>query len=133
MAKGGGLRDWARADRPREKLLDQGAAALSAVELLAVLLRTGSEGGTVLDQARAVLERCGHRLRGLSGLGMHELCSVKGVGPAKAAQLLALVELAKRFGEEEFTPGMSSKSSSMPSCSTTRIASSRTFASRRGR
>jgi len=111
MAKGGGLRDWARADRPREKLLDQGAAALSAVELLAVLLRTGSEGGTVLDQARAVLERCGHRLRGLSGLGMHELCSVKGVGPAKAAQLLALVELAKRFGEEEFTPGMSFKGS----------------------
>jgi DNA repair protein RadC len=111
MAKGGGLREWARADRPREKLLDQGAAALSAVELLAVLLRTGTEGGTVLDQARAVLERCGHRLRGLGGLGLRELCSVKGVGPAKAAQLLALVELAKRFGEEEFAPGMAFKGS----------------------
>jgi DNA repair protein RadC len=111
MAKAGGLREWARADRPREKLLDHGAAALSAVELLAVLLRTGTEGGTVLDQARAVFERCGHRLRGLGGLGLRELCSVKGVGPAKAAQLLALVELAKRFGEEEFAPGMAFKGS----------------------
>src|SRR5262247_211561 len=111
MASGGGLRQWARADRPREKLVDQGAEALSAVELLAVLLRTGTEGETVLDQARAVLEACGNRLRGLASLGLHEFCGIKGIGPAKAAQLLALVELAKRFGEEEFAPGMPFKGS----------------------
>jgi len=111
MASGAALKHWARADRPREKLLDQGAAALSAVELLAVLLRTGTEGGTVLDQARAVLEASGNTLRGLAGLGQSDLCRVKGIGPAKAAQLLALVEIAKRFGEEEFAPGTPFKAS----------------------
>jgi DNA repair protein RadC len=105
MASGSALKGWARADRPREKLLDCGAEALSAVELLAVLLRTGSEGETVLDQARAVLDVAGHRLRGLADLGHPDLCRIKGIGPAKAAQLLALVEVAKRFGEEEFAPG----------------------------
>jgi DNA repair protein RadC len=111
MATGVGLKQWARADRPREKLLDQGAGALSAVELLAVLLRTGTEGETVLDQARAVLEVCGNRLRGLGSVGLPELCRVNGIGPAKAAQLLALVEIAKRFGEEEFVPGAPFKGS----------------------
>lgn len=105
MPTGVALKHWARADRPREKLLDQGAAALSAAELLAVLLRTGTEGETVLDQARAVLDAAGNTLRGLAGIGVRDLCRVKGIGPAKAAQLLALVEIAKRFGEEEFAPG----------------------------
>lgn len=99
------VKHWARADRPREKLIDHGAAALSPAELLAVVLRTGSEGDTVLDQARAVLEAAGNSLQGLARLSLAELCAVKGVGPAKAAQLLAVVELCKRFGEVEFPPG----------------------------
>jgi DNA repair protein RadC len=111
MAHGVALKHWARADRPREKLLDQGGAGLSAVELLAVLLRTGTEGETVLDQSRAVLEACGNSLRGLAGLGLPDLCRIRGIGPAKAAQLLALVEIAKRFGEEEFAPGSPFKGS----------------------
>jgi DNA repair protein RadC len=111
MPNGGALKDWARADRPREKLLDQSAEALSAVELLAVLLRTGTEGETVLDQARAVLVAAGHSLRGLAALGPTDLCRIKGIGPAKAAQLLAVVEIAKRFGEEEFAPGAPFKGS----------------------
>ena len=111
MSSGGGFKHWARADRPREKLLDQGAAALSAVELLAVLLRTGTEGESVLDQARAVLEASGHSLRGLAALAQPDLCRIKGIGPAKAAQVLALVEVAKRFGEEEFAPGTPFKGS----------------------
>lgn len=111
MSNGGALKNWARADRPREKLLDQGAAVLSAVELLAVVLRTGTEGETVLDQARALLDVCGNSLRGLGALGLRDLCLVKGIGPAKAAQLLALVEIAKRFGEVEFTPGAAFKGS----------------------
>lgn len=99
------IKQWPRADRPREKLLDAGAGALSAAELLAVVLRTGSDGDSVLDQARALLERCEGSWRRLAGLGIGELCGVKGVGPAKAAQLLAVMEIAKRFGEEEFAPG----------------------------
>jgi DNA repair protein RadC len=105
MPTGVALKHWARADRPREKLLDQGAAVLSAAELLAVLLRTGTEGETVLDQARAVLDAAGNTLHGLAGVGVRDLCRIKGVGPAKAAQVLAVVEIAKRFGEEEFAPG----------------------------
>ncbi len=99
------VKHWARADRPREKLLDQGAASCSTAELLAVVLRTGTEGESVLDQARAVLDAGGTRLRGLATLSLPDLCAVHGIGPAKAAQLLALVEIAKRFGEEEFRPG----------------------------
>ena len=111
MADGIALKDWPRADRPREKLLDHGAERLSAAELLAVLLRTGTEGESVVDQARAVLAACGNRLRGLADLRLPDLCRVKGIGPAKAAQLLALVEIAKRFGEEEFAPGAPFKGS----------------------
>ncbi len=100
------VKHWARGERPREKLLDGGPAGLTAAELLAVVLRTGSEGESVLDQARAILEAAGGSLRGLARLSLAELCRVHGVGPAKAAQLLAVVELAKRFGEEEFAPGV---------------------------
>jgi DNA repair protein RadC len=99
------VKHWARADRPREKLIDHGGAALSAAELLAVVLRTGSEGDTVLDQARAVLEAAGNSLQGLARLSLADLCAVKGIGPAKATQLLAVVELCKRFGEVELQPG----------------------------
>jgi DNA repair protein RadC len=99
------IKDWPRADRPREKLLDFGAATLSSAELLAVLLRTGTEGESALEQARAVLEACGGGLRLLASAGLADLTRIRGVGPAKAAQILALVEIAKRFGEEEFTPG----------------------------
>jgi DNA repair protein RadC len=99
------MRQWPRSERPREKLLDHGASTLSAAELLAIVLRTGSEGQTAVDQARALLESSGNSLRALAGVGIADLCRVKGIGPAKAAQVLALVELAKRFGEEEFAPG----------------------------
>ncbi len=111
MPDGVALKNWPRADRPREKLLDHGPEALSAAELLAVLLRTGTEGESVVDQARAVLGAAGNRLRGLAELRLPDLCRVKGIGPAKAAQLLALVEIAKRFGEEEFAPGAAFKGS----------------------
>jgi DNA repair protein RadC len=106
------VRLWARADRPREKLLDHGAAALSVAELLAVVLRTGTEGETVVDQARAVLETAGNTLQGLALVSLADLCAVKGIGPAKASQVLAVVELCKRFGEIEFPPGEPFRSSS---------------------
>ena len=100
------IRSWPREERPREKLLDRGAAALSTAELLAVLLGAGSEGAPALDQARSLLETAGRSLRALGSMGAAELRRVKGIGPGKAAQLLALSELAKRFGEEEFAPGV---------------------------
>jgi len=105
------IRQWPRAERPREKLLDRGAAALSNAELLAVVLRTGSEGESVLEQARAVLESCGGRLRHLAAAGTAELCAIRGIGPAKAAQIHAVLELARRFGEEAFEAGATFRTS----------------------
>jgi len=100
-----------RDERPREKLLEKGAAALSLAELLAVVLGSGSPGVSALTQARALLATAGGGLRRLAGFGPAELRGVAGVGPAKAAQILALLEIAKRFGEEEFAPGAQFRSS----------------------
>ncbi len=105
------IREWAVEDRPREKLLTSGAETLSLAELLAVVLRSGAAGENVLAQARAVLAAGGGSLRRLAGLGVADLSQLRGVGPAKAAQILACVELAKRFGEEEFAPGVAFRSS----------------------
>jgi len=81
--------------RPREKLLQRGAAALSDAELLALLLRTGMPGKNVLLLAQELLERFG----GMSGLlhtDARQLHPVKGLGPAKRAELLAVLELGRR-------------------------------------
>ena len=99
------IKSWPRADRPREKLLDHGAGSLSSAELLAVVLRTGSEGESALGQARAVMESTGGGFRRLAAAGVAELCRTRGIGPVKAAQILAVLEIAKRFGQEEFEPG----------------------------
>lgn len=81
--------------RPREKLLARGPAALADAELLALLLRTGIQGQGVLQLAQALLDRFG----GLTGLLAAEpaaLASVKGLGPAKRAELAAVLEIARR-------------------------------------
>ncbi|TSE18558.1 radc: DNA repair protein RadC [Tepidimonas alkaliphilus] len=81
--------------RPREKLLSRGPQALADAELLALLLRTGLRGQPVLTFAQGLLERFG----GLSGLLQAtpaQLAAVKGLGPAKRAELLAVFELARR-------------------------------------
>ncbi len=99
------IKHWPRGERPREKLHDHGPAALTVAELLALVLRSGTEGESAVVQARAVMTSAGGSLRGLAALSRADFCRIKGIGPAKAAQLLALLELAKRFGEEEFAPG----------------------------
>lgn len=80
---------------PREKLLARGASALSDAELLAILLRTGMAGCSVLQMAQDLLDRFGG-LAGLLNTGEQALRSVKGLGPAKRAEMLAVMELAKR-------------------------------------
>jgi DNA repair protein RadC len=94
------VRDWPAAERPRERLLRQGPQALSEAELLAVFLRTGLPGHTVLDLARAALERFGS-LNGLLSAPAEELREMPGLGPAKCAQLLAVIELARRALKED--------------------------------
>ena len=81
--------------RPREKLLARGPAALADAELLALLLRTGLKGQGVLQLAQALLDRFGG-LSGLLAADTAELGSVKGLGPAKQAELAAVLEIARR-------------------------------------
>lgn len=81
--------------RPREKLLARGAGALADAELLALLLRTGVKGQGVLVLAQSLLDRFGG-LAGLLEAGADGLKAVKGLGPAKRAELAAVLEIARR-------------------------------------
>ncbi|HVN38420.1 MAG TPA: DNA repair protein RadC [Myxococcota bacterium] len=86
--------------RPREKLAALGPGALADVELLALLLRTGLAGVSVLALAQQVLETCGG-VRGLLHAEPAELARVKGLGPAKRAEIAAVLELARRALAQE--------------------------------
>ncbi|MBL8470347.1 MAG: DNA repair protein RadC [Rhodocyclaceae bacterium] len=90
------ISDWPVSERPREKLLQHGAQALSPAELLAICLRTGVRGKSAVDVARDLLERYGGRLLPLIEAPIAELSSQTGLGPAKAAQLKASLEISRR-------------------------------------
>jgi DNA repair protein RadC len=94
------LKDIPADARPREKLAALGPAALADVELLALLLRTGLAGMSVLALAQRVLETCGG-LRGLLHAQPADLAHVKGLGPAKRAEIAAVLELARRALAQE--------------------------------
>jgi DNA repair protein RadC len=97
------ISDWPLAERPRERLLAQGAAALSDAELLAVLLRSGVRGKSAVGLARELLQAAGG-LHGLLGDGAAP-GRVKGLGRAKSAQLVAALELARRCLRAELDAG----------------------------
>lgn len=91
-------------DRPRERLLAFGAEALSAAELLALVLRTGARGRDALDVARHLLDRSGSLDR-LESAGARELAGAPGVGAAKAAALVAAFELGRRCATTRLAEG----------------------------
>lgn len=96
------LKDLPAQAQPREKLAARGPSALSDIELLAIVLRTGMAGKGVLQLAQELLELPGRA--GLSGLlqaGHGELNAIKGLGPSKCAQLQAVLELARRAMAEQ--------------------------------
>ncbi len=96
--------DWPESERPREKLLKNGAANLSDAELLAIFLRTGMVGKSAVDLARELLT-CFNGLTGLFSADQPAFCSVPGMGPAKYAQLQAVLEMARRALEEKIKSG----------------------------
>src|SRR5258707_500260 len=100
------IRDWPAGERPREKLLDKGAAALSDAELLAILIRTGTAGRSALDVARAMLRSFGS-LRTLIASDRKRFCAERGLGPARFAELQAAVEIARRQLTEPLRVGPS--------------------------
>jgi DNA repair protein RadC len=94
------LKDLPEDARPREKLLARGAAALSDAELLALLLRTGLPGKNALQMGQELVDTFGG-VAGLLHTGTDALKSIKGLGPAKRTQLVAVLELARRALAEE--------------------------------
>ncbi len=90
------ISDMESAERPRERLFREGPAALSNYELIAILLRNGIQGENVIDQAKRLLSSHGG-LTGLKKTSIAELSKQKGIGIAKAAQIMAAVELGKRL------------------------------------
>jgi DNA repair protein RadC len=90
------LRDLPSGERPRERLEHYGAGSLSTAEVLAIILRVGTDGENVLHVAEKLLARYSG-LPGLAQATIAELCEAKGVGPAKAIQIKAALELGRRL------------------------------------
>ncbi|WP_446808670.1 RadC family protein [Methylomonas sp. 2BW1-5-20] len=93
------IKDWPADERPREKLLQRGATALTDAELLAIFLRTGTPGKSAVDMARDLLSEYGS-LQALLGADQPRFCQSNGLGDAKYAQLQAVLEMARRHFAE---------------------------------
>lgn len=96
-----GILQWARNERPREKLLQKGRSHVSDAELLAILIGTGSRNETALDLAQRILHAAGQDLHQLARMGLEDLAKIKGIGPAKAVSILAALELGRRRNDLE--------------------------------
>jgi DNA repair protein RadC len=99
------ITDWPEEQRPRERLIKHGAAILSDSELLAVFLRVGVAGKSAVDLARDMVQHFGS-LNGLFAASLNDFSKLNGLGPAKYAQLQAVLELAKRSLLEELQAGV---------------------------
>ncbi len=95
-----GIREWPVRERPRERLRDVGAAALTVRELLAILVGSGPTGQTAVDVAGAIFQEAGGSLRRLSTLPAAELERLPGVGSAVTARVAAALELGRRLARE---------------------------------
>lgn len=98
------IKEWPEAERPREKLINNGANSLSDAELLAILIRTGIPGKTALDIARDALHDAGN-LRALFNKPVNEFCKSKGFGVAKYVQFQSALELGRRYLMEKLEKG----------------------------
>jgi len=91
-----GIKAWAEADRPREKLVQQGRRQLTDAELIAILIGSGNKNETAVDLSKRILASCQNDLDKLSQLGVKELSRFKGIGEAKAIAIVAALELGRR-------------------------------------
>ena len=95
------INEWAEEDRPREKLMQLGPAALSDAELLAILVGSGSTKEDAVSLMKRILADCHNNLNTLGKMTIRELCAYNGVGEAKAITILAACELGKRRQAEK--------------------------------
>lgn len=90
------IKNWPEKERPRERLLSQGAQSLSDAELLAIFLRSGSQQHSAVELARLLLQHFGH-LAPILNASAEEICQFHGMGPTKYSQLMAVKELGRRY------------------------------------
>jgi DNA repair protein RadC len=95
------IKSWAEDDKPREKLMLKGKAALSDAELLAILIGSGSRNETAVDLSKRILMSVDNNFNGLGKLSVDQLCKFKGIGEAKAISIVAAMEVARRRRLEE--------------------------------
>ena len=98
------MKDLCLDDRPREKMLEKGPGALSNAELLAIMIRTGTEKMSVVDVARTLLASAEGRLNAIADMPVERLCSVSGIGRSKAVTIAAAFELGRRCSMELAVP-----------------------------
>lgn len=96
-----GIKTWAHADRPREKLILQGRRALTDAELIAILISSGNKTETAVDLSKRILSYYQNDLAKLAKLGIKELSKFKGIGIAKAMGIVAALELGRRRKDKE--------------------------------
>ncbi len=90
------IKEWAEDDRPREKMLNNGAASLSKSELLAILINHGTRNRSAMDLARELLDSCKGNLHQMARMSIADFSKVPGIGPAKAVTIKAALELGIR-------------------------------------
>ena len=94
------IKNWAEADRPREKLLAQGKSALSEAELIAILISSGNNEESAVELSRRILNSVNNNLAELAKLDVADLCKFKGIGEAKAISIIAAMELGRRRNKD---------------------------------
>ena len=105
------IKEWNEEDRPREKLFFKGRMALSEAELLAILIGSGNKRDSALGISRKVLSETGHNLTVLSRISIKNLMMIRGIGKAKAAVIIAALELGRRRRTENVIEKMKLSSS----------------------
>ncbi|OOV80178.1 RadC family protein [Acinetobacter sp. ANC 5600] len=95
------IKNWPEQERPRERLIQQGAQSLSDAELLAIFLRSGSQQHSAVELARLLIQHFG-QLQALMDASLEDLRQFHGIGNSKYAQLMAVKELGKRYVSQHF-------------------------------
>ncbi|MDH5367391.1 MAG: DNA repair protein RadC [Cyclobacteriaceae bacterium] len=95
------IKNWAEEDRPREKLMLKGKASLSDAELIAIIIGSGTPSISAVEVAKLILNGVGNDLNALAKLSVKDLMKFKGIGEAKAINIISALELGRRKGDTE--------------------------------
>lgn len=98
------IKSWQEAERPRERLLDQGPEQLTLAEILGIIIQTGYQHTTAIDIAREILQATDYNLHALARWDTRDFLRFKGIGPAKAVMLVAALELTRRRTQQQQNP-----------------------------